>query len=90
MKSVEAAAVGFAPRPPSPDDARDAKEFKAATGDPAADSRLRSLAEKLSKAEGDIDALKADRFPTIHSIESDTSATASGGDWPGRSPGIRC
>ena len=80
MKSVEAAAVGFAPYLPSPDDPRGAKDFKAATAEPAADSRLRSLAEKLSKAEGDIDALKADRFAMVHYIESDISNTASGGD----------
>ena len=47
MKSVEAAAVGFAPRLPSPDDPRREKDSKGATAEPAAvDGKLRSLRRK--------------------------------------------
>ena len=60
MKPVEATAVGFAPctPPPEPKD-KGRSEPAAAT---ASDVRLRNLAEKVSKVEGDAAELKADRF----------------------------
>ena len=64
MKPVEATAVGFAPCTPPPD----AEPKEQDRGEPAAaepmpaDGKLRSLAEKLSKTEGDAEELKSDRF----------------------------
>ncbi len=59
MKPVEAAAVGFAPSVPQPD--AEPKERDRSQPVPA-DSKLRSLAEKLGKTEGDAEKLKSDRF----------------------------
>ena len=81
MKPVEATAVGFAPSmpPPEPKD-KSHSEPAAAT---ASDVRLRNLAEKVSKLEGDAPELKADRFALRQYSQPDGVAAAGGRD-PGK------
>ena len=63
MKPVEATAVGFAPcMPPADAETKEQTRSRAGRGTSAGRGKLRSLAEKLSKTEGDAEELKSDRF----------------------------
>ena len=79
MKPVEAAAVGFAPCVPPPEPG-DEKRCEPVAATASSEERLRSLADKLSKMEGDAEALKADRFAVRQSVRPDSVAEPTGGD----------
>lgn len=70
MKPVEVAAVGFAPCS-SPQTGTAAQTPAAPAAAPSSESKLRSLAEKLAKSEGDPEELKVDRFPVQHYASPD-------------------
>ena len=81
MKPIEAEAVGFAPWSQNPDadaiqqdqlDPGDAKQAET-------DNRLRLLAEKVSKMEGDAEQLSSDRF-VVRQYTPSTPATTADGD----------
>jgi hypothetical protein len=75
MKPVEATAVGFAPCMPSLD--AEPKEHIGSETSPA-DGKLRGLAEKLSKTDGDADELKSDRFAVRQYAAPDTARSGGG------------
>ena len=81
MKPVEAEAVGFAPNIPSPEGEgkKPGRDASAAIPLPAG-SKLRSLAEKLSKAEGDAEMLKSDRFVVREYVRPAKTALHAGED----------
>jgi hypothetical protein len=79
MKAVEAAAVGFAPCVPPPEPG-DEKRSEPVAATASSEERLRSLADKLSKMEGDAEALKADRFAVRQYVRPDSVAEPTGGD----------
>ena len=86
MKPVEAMAVGFAPCVPSLDgESKEQDRSESAVAKPSpADSKLQSLTERLSKAEGEAEDLKSDRFVVRQYTSSDRtrSATGEGGGKP--------
>jgi hypothetical protein len=80
MKPVEATAVGFAPCLPL-SDAKPIEQSRAAPANvqPAtAANELRSLAEKVSKMEGDAEGLKSDRFVVRQYARPESAADPSG------------
>ena len=89
MKPVEATAVGFAPCMPPPTPKPRSKAAPSRPRRPAADSKLRSLAEKLSKTEGDAEELKSDRFAVRQYAQPDSAPLRRAKIRRNRWPGIR-
>ena len=84
MKPVEATAVGFASFVPQGDvESKEQTRSESAVATPMpADGKLRSLAEKLSKAQDEAEELKSDRF-VVRQYVSAAMTPSSAGDDPG-------
>ena len=77
LKPVEVTAVGFVPYVQAAGAGAETQDRgEPGIAGPAADSKLRSLAEKLAKTEGDGEELKADRFAVRQYVQPQPAPSA--------------